>query len=133
MMDESKSPPTHLGSCRYIPFYRGGFGFVHHSIAILDHEVPNLSLSIRNFCIAAQVRKVSALQRTAEVQWVAPLASLPSSATAAGDVSHWEPPALVSVYELSEHPDYRSAAQGSPTSCLNFDFAILNLFDPSAL
>jgi hypothetical protein len=26
-----------------------------------------------------------------------------------------------------------SAAQGSPTSCLNFDFAILNLFDPSAL
>jgi hypothetical protein len=26
-----------------------------------------------------------------------------------------------------------SAAQGNPTSCLNFDFAILNLFDPSAL
>jgi hypothetical protein len=26
-----------------------------------------------------------------------------------------------------------SAAQGSPTSCLNFDFAILNLLDPSAL
>jgi hypothetical protein len=26
-----------------------------------------------------------------------------------------------------------SAAQGSPTSCLNFDFAILNLFEPSAL
>jgi hypothetical protein len=26
-----------------------------------------------------------------------------------------------------------SAAQGSPTNCLNFDFAILNLFDPSAL
>jgi hypothetical protein len=25
-----------------------------------------------------------------------------------------------------------SAAQGSPTSCLNFDFAILNLFEPSA-
>ena len=26
-----------------------------------------------------------------------------------------------------------SAAQGSPTSRLNFDFAILNLFEPSAL
>jgi hypothetical protein len=26
-----------------------------------------------------------------------------------------------------------SAAQGNLTSCLNFDFAILNLFDPSAL
>jgi hypothetical protein len=26
-----------------------GFGFVHHSIAILYHEVPNLSLTIRNF------------------------------------------------------------------------------------
>ena len=29
-----------------------GFGFVHHSIAILYHEVPNLSITIRNFCIA---------------------------------------------------------------------------------
>jgi hypothetical protein len=26
-----------------------------------------------------------------------------------------------------------SAAQGSPASCLNFDFAILKLFEPSAL
>jgi hypothetical protein len=29
-----------------------GFGFVHHSKAILDHEVPNLSITIRNFSIA---------------------------------------------------------------------------------
>jgi hypothetical protein len=29
-----------------------GFGFVHHSIAILYHEVPNLSITIRNFFIA---------------------------------------------------------------------------------
>jgi hypothetical protein len=28
------------------------FGFVHHSIAILFHEVPNLSITIRNFFIA---------------------------------------------------------------------------------
>jgi hypothetical protein len=29
-----------------------GFGFVHHSIAILYHEVPNPNLTIRNFFIA---------------------------------------------------------------------------------
>jgi hypothetical protein len=29
-----------------------GFGFVHHSIAILYHEVPNPYLTIRRFCIA---------------------------------------------------------------------------------
>jgi hypothetical protein len=33
-------------------FVPRGFGFVHHSIAILYHEVPNLSLTIRNFFIA---------------------------------------------------------------------------------
>jgi hypothetical protein len=30
----------------YVP---RGYGFVHHSIAILYHEVPNLSITIRNF------------------------------------------------------------------------------------
>jgi hypothetical protein len=39
-MDESKTPPTHLGSCRYLTLCRGVFGFVYHSIAILIHEVP---------------------------------------------------------------------------------------------
>jgi hypothetical protein len=29
-----------------------GFGFVHHSIAILYHEVPNPNITIRNFFIA---------------------------------------------------------------------------------
>ena len=33
-------------------FVPRGFGFVHHSIAILYHEVPNPNLTIRNFCIA---------------------------------------------------------------------------------
>jgi hypothetical protein len=42
MMDESKTPPTHLGSCRYLDLYRGVLDFVHHSIAILYHQVPNL-------------------------------------------------------------------------------------------
>jgi hypothetical protein len=31
-----------------------GFGFVHHSIAILYHEVPNPHLTIRNFLIAVR-------------------------------------------------------------------------------
>ena len=33
-----------------------GFGFVHHSIAILYHEVPNPNLTIRNFFIAVRWR-----------------------------------------------------------------------------
>jgi hypothetical protein len=33
-------------------FVQRGFGFVYHSIAILDHQVPNLSITIRNFFIA---------------------------------------------------------------------------------
>jgi hypothetical protein len=36
-------------------FVPRGFGFVHHSIAILYHEVPNLSITIRNFFIAVCV------------------------------------------------------------------------------
>jgi hypothetical protein len=31
-----------------------GFGFVHHSIAIFYHEVPNPHLTIRNFFIAVR-------------------------------------------------------------------------------
>jgi hypothetical protein len=70
MMDESKTPPTHLGSCRYLTLCRGGFGFVRHSIAILfltklfavaEYSIgsesislllcfePNPFLTIRNF------------------------------------------------------------------------------------
>jgi hypothetical protein len=33
-----------------------GFGFVHHSIAILYHQVPNPNITIRNFCIAVSRR-----------------------------------------------------------------------------
>ena len=33
-------------------FVPWGFGFAHHSIAILYHEVPNPHLTIRNFLIA---------------------------------------------------------------------------------
>jgi hypothetical protein len=33
-----------------------GFGFVHHSIAILYHQVPNPNITIRNFFIAVAQR-----------------------------------------------------------------------------
>jgi hypothetical protein len=49
MMDESKTPPTHLGSCRYLTLYRWGFGFVHRSRTIFYHEVPSPNLTIPNF------------------------------------------------------------------------------------
>jgi hypothetical protein len=48
MMDESKTPPTHLGSCRYLTLY---LGVLDLSI-ILYHEVPNPHLTIRDFFIA---------------------------------------------------------------------------------
>jgi hypothetical protein len=37
-------------------FVPRGFGFVHHSIAILYHQVPNPNLTIRNFFIAVPRR-----------------------------------------------------------------------------
>jgi hypothetical protein len=42
-------------------FVPRGFGFVHHSIAFLYHQVPNPNLTIRNFCIA--VRRAGPLRR----------------------------------------------------------------------
>jgi hypothetical protein len=39
-------------SCRYLNFVPRGFGRVHHSIAILYHQVPNPNMTIRHFCIA---------------------------------------------------------------------------------
>jgi hypothetical protein len=39
-------------------FVPRGFGFVHHSIAILYHEVPNPNLTIRDFFIAVGGRLV---------------------------------------------------------------------------
>jgi hypothetical protein len=36
-------------------FVPRGFGFVHHSIAILYRAVPNPNITVRNFCIAAHL------------------------------------------------------------------------------
>ena len=49
---------------------------------------------------------MSALQRTAQVQWLREGATLPSSTTAEGTLDHWDDIAVSSVYELMEHPDF---------------------------
>jgi hypothetical protein len=54
-------------------FVPRGFGFVHHSIAILDHEVPNPYLTIRNLLIA--VRRRWAAWARARPGWGSPAAS----------------------------------------------------------
>jgi hypothetical protein len=45
-------PSNPFGIVPLSNFVPRGFGFVHHSIAILDHEVRNPNLTIRNFYIA---------------------------------------------------------------------------------
>jgi hypothetical protein len=52
MMDKYKTPPTHLGSCRYLTLYRGVLYLSIIQNAILYHEVPN---PIRKLFIAVQL------------------------------------------------------------------------------
>jgi hypothetical protein len=47
-----QNPSTRLLIVPLSKFVLSGFGFVHDSIAIPYHEVPNPNLTIRNFCIA---------------------------------------------------------------------------------
>jgi hypothetical protein len=47
-----QNPSNSFGIVPLSNFVPRGFGFVHHSIAILYHEVPNPNLTIRNFFIA---------------------------------------------------------------------------------
>jgi hypothetical protein len=47
-----QNPSNPFGIVPLSNFVPRGFGFVHHSIAILDHQVPNPNLTIRNFFIA---------------------------------------------------------------------------------
>jgi hypothetical protein len=56
-MDKYKTPPTHLGSCRYLDLSRfvpRGFGFVHHSRTLFCRAVPNLNLTTRTFFAAVE-------------------------------------------------------------------------------
>ena len=55
-------------------FVPRGFGVVHHSIAILDHEVPNPNLTIRNFFIAVGGGKLLAAVLRAVTQPAVPSA-----------------------------------------------------------
>jgi hypothetical protein len=52
MTPSNPKPLQPFGIVPLSNFVPRGFGFVHHSIAILYHEVPNLSITIRNFFIA---------------------------------------------------------------------------------
>ena len=47
-----QNPSNPFGIVPLSNFVLGEFGFVHHSIAILDHEVPNPNLTIRDVLIA---------------------------------------------------------------------------------
>jgi hypothetical protein len=47
-----QNPSNPFGIAPLYNFVRRGFAFVHHSIAIFYHEVPNPYLTIRNFFIA---------------------------------------------------------------------------------
>jgi hypothetical protein len=47
-----QNPSNPFGIVPLSNFVSRGFGFVHHSIAILYHEVPNPNITIRNFLIA---------------------------------------------------------------------------------
>jgi hypothetical protein len=47
-----QNPSNPFGIVPLSRFAPRGFGFVHHSIAILYHEVPNPNITIRNFFIA---------------------------------------------------------------------------------
>jgi hypothetical protein len=44
-----------------------GFGFVHHSIAILDHEVPNLSITISPLLHRSTAAKASVVPAGAQL------------------------------------------------------------------
>jgi hypothetical protein len=62
-----------------------GFGFVHHSIAILYHQVPNPSITIRNFSIA--VCGVGTLVSSAMPR---SLVTAPAAAAAANSIARFE-------------------------------------------
>jgi hypothetical protein len=46
-----------------------GFGFAHHSTAILYHEVPNPNITIRNFFIAVGRRAYSVPAHSTPDSW----------------------------------------------------------------
>ena len=65
------NPSNKFGFVPLSNFVHRGFGFVYHSIAILDHEVPNPNLTIRNFFMAVQVHALE-MQRLAQEDEPAP-------------------------------------------------------------
>jgi hypothetical protein len=56
-----QNPSKPFGIVPLSNFAPRGFGFVHHSIALLYHEVPNPNLTIRDFLIAVNQAKAGLL------------------------------------------------------------------------
>jgi hypothetical protein len=50
-----QNPSNAFGIVPLSNFVPRGFGFVHHSIAILYHQVTNPNITIRNFFIAVRL------------------------------------------------------------------------------
>jgi hypothetical protein len=75
-----QNPYNPFGIVPLTNFVPRGFGFVHHSIGILYHEVPNPNLTIRDFFIAVRWGTVSSQQRSVSrvscEQWAALSAEL---------------------------------------------------------
>jgi hypothetical protein len=62
-----QNPSKAFGIVPLSNFVPRGFGLVHHSIAILYHEVPNPNITIRNFFIAVPQPAVSGANTTVEL------------------------------------------------------------------
>jgi hypothetical protein len=66
-----QNPSNPFGIVPLSNFVPRGFGFVHHSRAILYHEVPNPNLTIRNFFHrSTPVAAGGELTHTGAVGWV---------------------------------------------------------------
>ena len=87
-----QNPSNPLGIVPLSNFVPRGFGFVHHSIAILCHEVPNPNLTIRNFFIAVRHRRLQAARssrpgKQSSAERPCPCRSSPTRWTGGGAVS----------------------------------------------
>jgi hypothetical protein len=102
---QNQNPSARLYIVPLSNFVPRGFGFVHHSIAILYHEVPNPNFTIRNFFIAEQEESV--LSRKLRVETLPPFHTrldMSSPAALSYNLMEWlkerEPP-FTAVHVLS--------------------------------
>jgi hypothetical protein len=82
-----QNPSNPFGIVPLSNFAPRGFGFVHHSMTILYHEVPNPSITIRTFLHRCRTEDRVFLQVTDAAEWrvLRAAARLPGGAAAAED------------------------------------------------